>query len=66
MPGPPRPAGSVSRGSADSFAHFAAVGEHVALTLGLVWTVRMVPAPNLSGEYLGLRLMDDDGILLRP
>lgn len=34
------------------------------LALGLAWTVRMVPAPNRSGEYLGLRLVDDEGRLL--
>jgi Uma2 family endonuclease len=34
------------------------------LTLGLAWTVRAVPAPNGTGEYLGLRLVDDEGRLL--
>jgi hypothetical protein len=32
------------------------------LTLGLAWTVRMVPAH--PGEVLGLRLVDDEGRLL--
>jgi Uma2 family endonuclease len=34
------------------------------LTLGLAWVVRLVPGPNRGGEYLGLRLMDDEGRLL--
>jgi Uma2 family endonuclease len=34
------------------------------LALGLTWTVRMVPAPNGTGEHLGLRLVDDAGRLL--
>jgi Uma2 family endonuclease len=35
------------------------------LALGLAWAVRMIPAPNGSGEHLGLRLMDDAGELLQ-
>jgi len=35
------------------------------LTLGLGWTVRWIPSPNRGGEYLGLRLLDEDGRLLR-
>jgi Uma2 family endonuclease len=35
------------------------------LTLGLAWTVRMVPAPSGGAEeYVGLRLVDDEGRLL--
>jgi hypothetical protein len=34
------------------------------LVLGLAWCVRMIPAPNRASEYLGLRLIDDDGHLL--
>jgi Uma2 family endonuclease len=34
------------------------------LTLGLAWTVRMIPAPTGTGEYLGLRLIDEEGRLL--
>ena len=34
------------------------------LTLGLAWTVCRVPAPNGAGDYLGLRLVDDQGRLL--
>ncbi len=34
------------------------------LTLGLAWTVRPVPGPGGNGEYVGLRLVDDEGRLL--
>jgi hypothetical protein len=34
------------------------------LTLGLAWAVRMVPAPSGPAEYVGLRLVDDAGLLL--
>ena len=34
------------------------------LTLGLSWTVRMIPSPS-GGERVGLRLVDDEGRLLR-
>jgi Uma2 family endonuclease len=34
------------------------------LTLGVAWTVRMIPAPSGSAQYVGLRLVDDDNRLL--
>jgi Uma2 family endonuclease len=34
------------------------------LAFGLLWTVRMVPAPNRSAEFVGPRLIDEAGRLL--
>ena len=35
------------------------------LALGLAWRVQNVPAPNGASEYLGLRLVDEEGRLLQ-